>query len=52
MTDTVCACPQPFTEDDYLCRACELGEQELYLKLNADQLPVGDAWDAFARSQG
>jgi hypothetical protein len=47
-----CTCPTPFGEDDLICRACEDGEIELYLQLNADQLPTGAAWDAFTRQQG
>lgn len=47
-----CECPRPFTEDDLICRACERAEQELYLRLNADRLPTGDAWDEYARRQG
>lgn len=47
-----CTCPQPFGEDDLICRACEIGEQELYERLHADRLPTGDAWDAYTRRQG
>lgn len=47
-----CTCPTPFTEDDVMCRACEAGEIELYLRLDADRIPQGAAWDDYARRQG
>lgn len=49
---TACTCPQPFTEDDDACSACEDAWVDGLLAQDADHIPTGDAWDDFARQQG
>ena len=47
-----CTCPVLFTEESFLCSACETAELAALVAMDADKIPTGDAWDEYARRQG